>query len=150
VGVRVTLARSTAIRLPRGGGWERLRARVDLPGRPRGFYAPPPPEEVSPFGRIPAPEKASFSAMPNIKQQERRVRRSARERLENLRWRSTAKTLERRVADSVAAGDSARAAEEQRALVQWLDKASARGAIHPNRAARKKAQAARRIAGKDR
>jgi small subunit ribosomal protein S20 len=88
--------------------------------------------------------------MPNIKQQERRVRRSARERLENLRWRSTAKTLERRVADSVAAGDSARAAEEQRALVQWLDKASARGAIHPNRAARKKAQAARRIAGKDR
>jgi small subunit ribosomal protein S20 len=75
--------------------------------------------------------------MPNIKQQERRVRRSARERLENLRWRSTAKTLERRVADSVAAGDSARAAEEQ-------------GAIHPNRAARKKAQAARRIAGKDR
>jgi small subunit ribosomal protein S20 len=88
--------------------------------------------------------------MPNIKQQERRVKRSARERLENLRWRSTAKTLERRVAEAVSDGDSARAAEEQRALVRWLDKAAARGAIHPNRAARKKAQAARLFSGSGR
>jgi small subunit ribosomal protein S20 len=85
--------------------------------------------------------------MPNIKQQERRVRRSARERLENLRWRSTAKTLERRLAAAVSEGDSARAAEAERALASWLDKAAARGAIHPNRAARKKAQAARLAAG---
>jgi small subunit ribosomal protein S20 len=88
--------------------------------------------------------------MPSIKQQERRVKRSARERLENLRWRSTAKTLERRVAEAVSDGDSARAAEEQRALVRWLDKAAARGAIHPNRAARKKAQAARLVSGSGR
>jgi small subunit ribosomal protein S20 len=88
--------------------------------------------------------------MPNIKQQERRVKRAARERLENLRWRSTAKTLERRVAAAVSEGDLARAAEEQRALVRWLDKAAARGAIHPNRAARKKAQAARLLSRTDR
>jgi small subunit ribosomal protein S20 len=88
--------------------------------------------------------------MPNIKQQERRVKRAARERLENLRWRSTAKTLERRVAAAVSEGDPARAAEEQRALVRWLDKAAARGAIHPNRAARKKTQAARLLSGSDR
>ena len=83
--------------------------------------------------------------MPNIKQQERRVRRAARERFENLRWRSTAKTLERRLAAAVSEGDAVRAAEEERALVRWLDKAAARGAIHPNRAARKKAQAARLV-----
>jgi small subunit ribosomal protein S20 len=81
--------------------------------------------------------------MPNIKQQERRVKRAARERLENLRWGATAKTLERRLRSAAAEGDAARVVEEQRALVRWLDKAAARGAIHPNRAARKKAQAAR-------
>ena len=81
--------------------------------------------------------------MPNIKQQERRVRRAARERVENLRWRSTARTLERRLSAAVADGDSPKVAEEHAALVRWLDKASARGAIHPNKAARKKAQAAK-------
>jgi small subunit ribosomal protein S20 len=88
--------------------------------------------------------------MPNIKQQERRVKRAARERLENLRWRSTAKTLERRLAAAVSEGDSARATDEHRALVRWLDKAAANGAIHPNRAARKKAQAARLVSGSER
>lgn len=81
--------------------------------------------------------------MPNIKQQKRRVRIASRERLENLRWRSTARTLYKRVEAAVAAGDSERASEEHRELVRWLDKAAARGAIHPNRAARKKSQAAR-------
>ncbi|HEY7197489.1 MAG TPA: 30S ribosomal protein S20 [Gaiellaceae bacterium] len=85
--------------------------------------------------------------MPNIKQQERRVKRAARERLENLHWRSTAKTLERRLEAAVADGDDARATTEHQALVRWLDKAAARGAIHPNRAARKKAQASRLVSG---
>ncbi len=81
--------------------------------------------------------------MPNIKQQERRVRTAARERVENVRYRSTAKTLYKRLENAVAAGDTTRAAEEHGALVRWLDRASARGAIHPNKAARKKSQAAR-------
>jgi small subunit ribosomal protein S20 len=81
--------------------------------------------------------------MPNIDQQKRRVRSAARERLENLNFRSTAKTLYKRLEHAVADGDSARAAEEHHALVRWLDRASARGAIHPNKAARKKSQAAR-------
>ena len=38
--------------------------------------------------------------MPNIKQQEKRVRQAARQRQENLRWRSTAKTLMRRLKDA--------------------------------------------------
>ncbi len=84
--------------------------------------------------------------MPNIKQQERRVRRTARERLENLRWRSTAKTLWKRIEQAVADGDVDRVQEAHRAYVRWVDRAAARGAIHPNRAARKKSQAARLVA----
>lgn len=83
--------------------------------------------------------------MPNIKQQERRVRTAARQRMENLRYRSTAKTLFRRLEQAVDEGDAAGIAEEHRGLVRWLDKAAARGAIHPNKAARKKAQAARLV-----
>jgi small subunit ribosomal protein S20 len=85
--------------------------------------------------------------MPNIKQQERRVHTAARQRLENLRWRSTAKTLAKRLAAAVEDGDEERIAAEHRALVRTLDKAAARGAIHPNKAARKKAQAARLVNG---
>jgi small subunit ribosomal protein S20 len=80
--------------------------------------------------------------VPNIKQQERRVRSAARERTANLRWRSSAKTLFKRLEAAVADGDAERIAEEHGALVRWLDKAAARGAIHPQKAARKKSQAA--------
>jgi small subunit ribosomal protein S20 len=85
--------------------------------------------------------------MPNIKQQERRVRTAARQRLENLRWRSSAKTLTKRLVDAVDEGDSERIDAEHRELVRTLDKAAASGAMHRNKAARKKAQAARIAAG---
>ena len=84
--------------------------------------------------------------MPNIKQQERRVRTAARQRQENLRWRSSAKTLYKRLVIAVEDGDDERIQSEHRALVQTLDKAASRRAIHPNKAARKKAQAARLVA----
>jgi small subunit ribosomal protein S20 len=86
--------------------------------------------------------------MPNIKQQEKRVRQAARERQENLRWRSTAKTLMRRLKDSVEGDDAASVEERRRELASWLDKAAAKGALHKNTAARRKAQAARLLAGK--
>jgi small subunit ribosomal protein S20 len=81
--------------------------------------------------------------MPNIKQQERRVQTAARQRLENLRWRSSAKTLFKRLEIAVEDGDAEQIAAEHRELVRILDRAGARRAIHPNKAARKKAQAAR-------
>jgi small subunit ribosomal protein S20 len=84
--------------------------------------------------------------MPNIDQQKRRVRSAARQRLENLRYRSAAKTLFRRLEAAVAAGDAERAAADHRELVRILDKAAAERALHPNKAARKKAQAARLLA----
>jgi small subunit ribosomal protein S20 len=86
--------------------------------------------------------------MPNIKQQEKRVRSAARQRLENLRYRSTVKTLAKRLEAAVANGDSDRVSAEHRELVRWIDRAAARGAIHRNAAARKKSQAARLVAGK--
>ena len=85
--------------------------------------------------------------MPNIKQQKKRVRTAAQERLENLRYASTVKTFTRRLQAAVDEGDQARIAEEHRTLVRWVDKAAARGALHRNAAARKKAQAARLVSG---
>jgi small subunit ribosomal protein S20 len=85
--------------------------------------------------------------MPNIKQQERRVRRAARERLENLRYRSTIKTLTRRLEDAVESGDNEAIASEHRELVRWIDKATSHGALHRNAAGRKKAQASRLVTG---
>jgi small subunit ribosomal protein S20 len=86
--------------------------------------------------------------MPNIEQQKKRVRIAARQRLENLRYRSTVKTLTRRLRDAVEDGDAARIEEEHRELVRWIDRAASRGALHENTAARKKAQAARLLAGR--
>ena len=62
--------------------------------------------------------------MPNIKQQERRVETAARQRLENLRWRSTAKTQFKRLAIAVEDGDDAEIAAEHSALVRTLDRAA--------------------------
>jgi small subunit ribosomal protein S20 len=86
--------------------------------------------------------------MPNIKQQKKRVRIAGQERLENLRFRSTAKTLAKRLRDAAAEGDDARVDEEYRRLVSWLDRAAARGAIHKNTAARRKAQASKVVSGR--
>ena len=86
-----------------------------------------------------------FYVMPNIKQQERRVTTAARQRLENLRWRSASKTLFRRLESALDEGDAELIAAEHRLLVQTLDKAAAQRAIHPNKAARRKAQAAKLV-----
>jgi small subunit ribosomal protein S20 len=86
--------------------------------------------------------------MPNIRQQEKRVRQAARQRVENLRWRSTAKTLMRRLEQASDGGDAAAIDARHTELVRWLDKAAAKGALHKNTAARRKAQAARLVTGK--
>ena len=85
--------------------------------------------------------------MPNIKQQEKRVRITTRQRAENLRYRSTVKTLTKRLGAAVEAGDAERIAEGHRTLVRWIDRAASKGALHKNTAARKKSQAARLVAG---
>jgi len=85
--------------------------------------------------------------MANIKQQRKRVRIQERQRGENLRYRSTIKTLTKRLEAAVADGDAERIEAEHRELVRTIDRATARGALHRNTAARKKAQVARLVAG---
>jgi small subunit ribosomal protein S20 len=85
--------------------------------------------------------------MPNITQQEKRVRTAQRERTENIRFRSTVKTLTKRLQAAVEEGDAEKVAAEHRALVRMVDKAASKGALHANTAARKKAQAARLVTG---
>lgn len=84
--------------------------------------------------------------MPNIKQQEKRVRVAARQRLENLRYRSTIKTLTRRLRAAIEEGSAEAIGAEHRSLVRTIDRAAAHGAIHRNTAARKKSQVDRLVA----
>ena len=81
--------------------------------------------------------------MANIHSQKKRILRSERERLENRHYTSRIKTYFRRLEQAVAASDDTAAEAEHRALVQTIDKAVKRGAIHRNTGARKKSRAAR-------
>jgi small subunit ribosomal protein S20 len=83
--------------------------------------------------------------MANIQQQKKRIRIAADERLENLRYRSTIKTLTKRLGTAVEDGDTDTVATEHLALVRLIDRAVARGALHKNTGARKKSQAARLV-----
>jgi small subunit ribosomal protein S20 len=85
--------------------------------------------------------------MANSKQQEKRVRLAARQRLQNLRYRTQIKTLFRRLNEAVDSGEEASIGDVHRRLTVLLDRAAARNAIHKNAAARKKSQAARIAAG---
>ena len=85
--------------------------------------------------------------MANIASQRKRIARSSRERLENLRFASAVKTHFRRLEEAVAAGDADRTESEHRALISRIDKAVERGALHRNTGARKKSRAARLRAG---
>ena len=81
--------------------------------------------------------------MANTKQQRKRVRIAQRQRLENLRYKSSIKTHFRRLKDSITSGDADTAAQTAMKLTSTIDKAAARNAIHSNNAARKKSRVAR-------
>jgi small subunit ribosomal protein S20 len=81
--------------------------------------------------------------MANIHSQKKRILRAERERLENRRYTSKIKTYFRRLETAVAEGDADAIETEHRTLVQTIDKAVKRGALHRNNGARKKSRAAR-------
>ena len=85
--------------------------------------------------------------MPNIKQQKKRVHTAERQRAENVRYKSTVRTLTRKLRDAAAEGDKDAVKAAHRDLVRWLDRAVTRGALHKNTASRRKAQAAALVAG---
>lgn len=81
--------------------------------------------------------------MANIDSQKKRIRRSRRERVENLRYISAARTYFRRLSRSANRGDKEAVEADYRNLVSVVDKAAKTGALHRNTAARKKSKAAR-------
>lgn len=86
--------------------------------------------------------------MANIASQKKRIARSSRERLENLRFASSVKTQMKKLEETIASGDDAAADAEHRALISRVDKAVQQGALHRNTGARKKARAAKLRAGR--
>lgn len=83
--------------------------------------------------------------MPNIKSSERSVKTDAERRARNFAVRSTIKTVSRKVLESVTAGNS----DEAKALMvkasRTIDKATAKGVVHKNSAARKKSRLALKV-----
>ncbi|MFW6078417.1 MAG: 30S ribosomal protein S20 [Gemmatimonadota bacterium] len=80
--------------------------------------------------------------MPNTKSAKKRMRQSARRAARNRTQRSRMKTLVKRV---MAAEDADEAVERYREAAAAIDRLGARRVIHPNKAARKKAQLARHV-----
>jgi small subunit ribosomal protein S20 len=81
------------------------------------------------------PERPPAS-MANIKQQKKRIGIAQRQRMENLRYRSTIKTLFTRLQLNVDTGDKEAASATHRELVKLIDRAITRGSLHRNTAAR--------------
>ena len=81
--------------------------------------------------------------MANIASQIKRNQRSLRERQENRQYTSAVKTYFRRLQAAVDEGDDEKTEAEHRRLIQLIDKAVKRGALHRNNGARKKSRAAR-------
>ncbi|WP_346355823.1 30S ribosomal protein S20 [Azotosporobacter soli] len=83
--------------------------------------------------------------MPNIKSSERSVKTDAERRARNFAVRSTIRTYSRKVVEAVDAGS----ADEAKVLLtkasSVIDKAVAKGVIHKNTAARKKARLAHHV-----
>jgi small subunit ribosomal protein S20 len=113
-----------------GRGW--LEPSADT-----GLTLRPPPGGTGPRRRY-TPRRS----MANIHSQKKRIQRAARERLENRRYTSKIRTYFHRLEHAVAGGDEATIDSEHRVLVQTIDKAVKRGAIHRNTGARKKSRAA--------
>jgi small subunit ribosomal protein S20 len=78
----------------------------------------------------------------NIKQQKKRILIAERQRMRNLRYRATIKTLFRGLIEAVDQGADD-VADRARSLEHLIDRAAAEGVIHRNNAARKKSRVAR-------
>ncbi len=83
--------------------------------------------------------------MANIKSQIKRNRQNEGRRQRNRGVMSALKTQIKRYEQAVDAGDPQAAGEELRATTTALDSAAAKGIIHKNKAANKKARLAKKL-----
>lgn len=82
--------------------------------------------------------------MANIKQQKKRNRRSLKQRDTNIRYRSTVRSGMKRLSTAADAGEAI-SPEQAAEMMKTIDRAAARGALHKNTAARRKARVARLV-----
>ena len=82
--------------------------------------------------------------MANIKSAMKRVKITAKQTLNNRAAKSELKTTIRRFDEALQAGDSAATEKAYLTAVSTVDHAAAKGMIHKNAAARKKAQLAKK------
>lgn len=80
--------------------------------------------------------------MANIKSQKKRILTNAKRAERNRAVRSEMKTRTKRAIDTVGTDDND---EAVRLAVKRIDKAAAKGVIHPNAAARKKSRLMKRV-----
>jgi len=83
--------------------------------------------------------------MANIKSQIKRDRQNERRRLKNKAVRSELKTRTKHAVQAAETG-AEDTPERLREAVKRIDKAAAKGVIHPNQASRRKSRLVRRIA----
>ncbi len=83
--------------------------------------------------------------MPHTPSAKKSLRQDAKRRVRN---RAVKKSIKLQIRSFVAALDGGDAAAEMKAAIRKLDKAAAKRVIHPNAAARKKSQLARKLAAK--
>lgn len=84
--------------------------------------------------------------MANIKSAIKRVKVAEKQTLRNRMAKSEMKTTIRRFGEALRAGDKAAVDKAYLTAVSTVDHAAAKGVIHKNAAARKKAQMARKYA----
>jgi small subunit ribosomal protein S20 len=82
----------------------------------------------------------------NIKQQKKRIRLAAKQRLRNRHAKSTLKTLFKQLESQVAEGQTEEATKTAAFLTSRIDKAAAKGILHKNNAAHRKSRVAHTLA----
>jgi small subunit ribosomal protein S20 len=85
-------------------------------------------------------------AVANIQSQIKRNRQNERRRLRNKAVRTRLKTEAKKARTLAEEGDLQAAQEQVRATARNIDRAAARGVLHPRTAARQKSRLARQIA----
>lgn len=83
--------------------------------------------------------------MPHSLSARKRVRQTAKRRERNRDRKREIRLELKKINSVIAGGDKKAAAEELKKAQEVIDRISSRGAIHPNTAARRKSQLARRI-----
>lgn len=83
--------------------------------------------------------------MPNIKQQEKRMRQAAKRRLRNRSRKSEIKTYIRKFEAALQRGDREESELYLKKAVKALDKAAGDGIIHKNNAANRKSRIMRKF-----